>query len=64
MNGCIDACAQYNLGAAVAGGGPECKAVAVVKAAGDYCYLKSATGINDTSSSGAVGIDSAVLVAA
>lgn len=37
-------------------------AVAVVKAPGEFCYLKSAIGVNNTSSSGGEPIDSAVLI--
>jgi hypothetical protein len=62
MAGCIAACAEYNIGHAVESGSPKCAAVAVVKAPGEFCYLKSATGVNDTSSSGGSPIDSAVLM--
>jgi len=62
MMGCIDACAQYNKGYAVGAGGEKCRAVAVVKEMGEYCYLKSGTGINDTTTNGGNPIDSAVLV--
>jgi hypothetical protein len=62
MMGCIDACAEYNKGDAVSQGAAECKAIAVVKAKGEYCYLKSGTGVNDTNSSGGSPIDTAVLV--
>ena len=64
MNGCIDACAQYNVGASVVAGGAACKAVAIVREVGEYCYLKSATGVNNTSTSGGEPIDSAILVSA
>jgi hypothetical protein len=62
MAGCIAACAEYNIGYAVSTGGPGCVAVAVVKAPGEFCYLKSAIGVNNTSSSGGEPIDSAVLI--
>lgn len=62
MAGCIAACAEYNIGYAVTNGSPRCAAVAVVKAPGEFCYLKSGTGVNDTSSSGGTPIDSAVLL--
>ena len=63
MASCIDTCVAYNLGYAVTNGGsPACVAVAVVKAPGEFCYLKSATGINDTSTSGGAPIDSAVVI--
>lgn len=56
-------CIAYNLGYAVTSGASlACAAVAVVKAPGEFCYLKSATGINDTSSSGGAPIDSALLI--
>ncbi len=63
MQGCIDQCVAWNSGYAVGSlDGPKCAAVAVVKAVGEFCYLKSATGKNDTSTSGGASIDSAVLI--
>lgn len=62
MEGCIDACVMYNLGYSVSTGGPSCVGVAVVKVPGEYCYLKSGTGVNNTSSSGGSPIDFAVLL--
>jgi hypothetical protein len=48
MASCIDTCVAYNLGYAVLyGDSPCCAAVAVVKASGEFCYLKSATWINE-----------------
>lgn len=58
MNGCMVACAAWNAGA----GNPKCAAVAIVKDVGQYCYLKSGTGKNNTSTSGGAPIDSAVLM--
>lgn len=59
----MQACAMYNLGYTAAHGGPQCKVVAVVKSAGDFCYLKSATGNNVSDSSGVgISIDSALLL--
>ncbi|KAH8586499.1 hypothetical protein B0O99DRAFT_695444 [Bisporella sp. PMI_857] len=65
---CAAACAAYNVayvrkradGIAVAGG--LCRAVAVVLAEGDGCYLKNGTGTNNTMTSGGVPIDSAMLL--
>lgn len=63
MASCIDTCVAYNLGYAVTNGdSPSCVAVAVVKAPGEFCYLKSATGINDTTTSGGASIDTAVVI--
>jgi len=65
MTSCINACAQYNKGYAVTKATnptPKCVAVAIVRGEGEYCYLKSATGKNDTSTSGGVPIDSAILI--
>lgn len=63
MASCIDTCVAYNLGYSVVNGdSPSCAAVAVVKAPGEFCYLKSAIGINDTSTSGGASIDTAVLI--
>jgi len=61
MNSCINACALYNTGFTVSSGGLPCVVVAVVRAAGEYCYLKSSVGINDTSTSNGAPIDSAIL---
>jgi hypothetical protein len=64
---CVAACAEYNAGyqsnadGGVAVGGGLCKAVSLVLAPGEFCYLKNGTGVNDTSTSGGNKIDSARL---
>lgn len=64
---CVAACAEYNAGyqsnvdGGVNVGGGLCKAVSLVLAPGEFCYLKNGTGVNDTSTSGGDRIDSAVL---
>lgn len=65
---CVAVCAEYNAGyeknsenGGEVGGG-RCQAVALLLRPGGNCYLKNGTGINDTSSSGPVTIDSAVLL--
>ena len=64
---CVAACAEYNAGyqssqrAGINVGGGICKGVSLVLAAGEFCYLKNATGTNDTSTSGGNRIDSAFL---
>ncbi|KAI1868420.1 uncharacterized protein JN550_006336 [Neoarthrinium moseri] len=70
MLACVALCAQYNAGysnavgddAAVGAG--LCVAVSLVKADAEFCYLKNATGVNDTRANVAegVGVDSAVLL--
>lgn len=63
MQGCIDQCVAWNTGYAVTNlESPKCAVVAIVKSVGEFCYLKSATGKNDTSTSGGALIDSAVLI--
>lgn len=65
---CVNACGEYNVGYLrkqqdgidVAGG--LCRAVALVLADGQGCYLKNGTGKNDTGTSGNVKIDSALLL--
>ncbi|KAF6815994.1 hypothetical protein CSOJ01_03263 [Colletotrichum sojae] len=65
---CMTLCAQYNQGYSdavgddVYVGGGICVGVALVKGAGQFCYLKNATGINDTAAAGGFPVDSAVLV--
>jgi hypothetical protein len=62
MASCMAACVQWNKGYAVTSGGvPACAVAAVVKQPGDYCYFKSAAGVNNTSTSGGAVIDVAVL---
>ncbi|KAH8585464.1 hypothetical protein B0O99DRAFT_696456 [Bisporella sp. PMI_857] len=62
MASCINACAKYNQGYAVAQGSPKCVVATVVRKEGDHCWLKSGTGINDTTTSGGAPIDSAILI--
>lgn len=62
MQGCVNACIQYNLGSAVVAGSPSCKAVAITKSPGGWCFFKSAVGVNDTSSSAGVSTDAAILL--
>jgi hypothetical protein len=64
MASCINQCAMYNQRFEVTSGASlKCAVVGVARQAGDYCWLKSATGINNTDTSGAgVPIDSAVLI--
>ncbi|KAE9577104.1 hypothetical protein CGCF415_v001745 [Colletotrichum fructicola] len=64
---CMTLCAQYNQGYSdavgddVYVGGGICVGVALVKGIGQFCYLKNATGINDTTAAGGFDVDSAVL---
>lgn len=63
MQSCIAVCMEWNLGYAVTNGGtPACAVAAVVRQPGDYCYLKSAAGVNNTSTSNGAAIDVAVLM--
>jgi hypothetical protein len=67
---CVALCAQYNAGYSnavgddVNVGGGICVAVSLIKAPAEFCYLKNATGVNDTSANVAsgIGVDSAVLI--
>ncbi|KAF9875698.1 hypothetical protein CkaCkLH20_06630 [Colletotrichum karsti] len=68
MLSCMTLCAQYNQGYSdavgddVYVGGGICVGVALIKGTGQFCYLKNATGINDTTAAGGFRVDSAVLV--
>lgn len=73
---CMTLCAQYNQGYSdavgddVRVGAGICVAVSLVKLPAEFCYLKNATGVNDTSSkapdkmtaTGGGFVDSALLV--
>ena len=66
---CITLCAEYNAGYSdavgddIAVGGGICVGVALVKSPTEFCYLKNATGINDTTAAnGGQPVDSAILV--
>ncbi|KAI0126498.1 hypothetical protein BJ170DRAFT_408066 [Xylariales sp. AK1849] len=67
---CMALCAQYNTGYSnavgddVGVGGGLCVGVSLIKAPAEFCYLKNATGVNDTSANvgAGVGVDSAVLL--
>ena len=59
LEACIDACAMYNIvfqqnkpqrpgGADDVADWGLCRSVAIVKSSGGYCYLKNATGKDDT----------------
>ena len=47
---CVMLCAEYNFGLDTTSG--FCRGVSMVEKPGEFCYLKSATGVNDTSTSG------------
>jgi hypothetical protein len=68
LKDCMAACAAYNIGYVRSQGfgisvsGGMCRAVALVLAEGEGCYLKNGTGRNDTSTSRNARIDSALLL--
>ena len=72
LNHCASVCAEYNSGlealykSGVGGGGNGtvgyCKAVSLTLKQGEFCYLKSATGRNDTAPGMGAEIVSAVLL--
>ena len=66
---CLALCAEYNSGYSDAigddvfrNGGGMCVGVSLIRGPAEFCYLKNATGINDTSAAGGSPVDSAVLV--
>ncbi|TAQ83030.1 hypothetical protein B7494_g8646 [Chlorociboria aeruginascens] len=58
MSACLAACVSYNGNV----GSESCMAVAIEKAAGGKCVLKTGQGVNNTSTSGGTPLDAAFLV--
>lgn len=65
---CLTLCAEFNqeysnsVGDDVGVGGGMCVGVGLIKGEAQFCYLKNATGVNDTSKAFGFPADSAVLV--